>query len=263
MSSLKDGPLAGLGQTYGPAFDPIFGTMAPLGKWLGDDQQAWGRPLSLVPLRDGELVSLDATGDPGYAPDAIDWRASFNAIDASSQIVETWRYWELSRLLVDPASVLVLEQIATSIDSIDALDDDGFPMFSYGPQNGARPTAGSVTHPTPAPGFFSFSRLEWQFRLTTINMGSNGQTPPLAVAAQEQQGRDLVDPWGNCSQGSDLVWGSHMQRVIPGEMLVRLFVGLRAPSGLFRARIGGRIAGFSQSASSSARALASVTTRSA
>ncbi len=252
---LKDHPIAGQGTKYGPAQDPVFGTLAPLSKWLGKDWAFLG-PIATEPVGTRAFEDVAATREPGFAADAVDWQASFGAVDAAAAIRPYWQTWELSRVVVPSSSLGVIEQVATSIDSIEALDEDGFAIYSYGPQNGQRPTLGSVLHPTPGVG-----RLEWQFRVTLVNMGPNSQTPLPIVAGPEQQGRDLVDPFGNCSQGSDLVWGGQQQRVIASEALVRLFVMLRGPTGRFRARIGGRLAGFTQSAGDTARALANATRR--
>jgi len=210
------------------------------------------------PPPESELPRL---ADPYEAGDRVQWVSRAHAIETKPLAIDgTWRAWEIARFQVSSRRVGVVEQIGVSIDDVWAWDDPGTgqlqKIFSYGPQNGSRPTKSFLAHPNPLIG-----SLEWRFSVQGQNLGSNNPNPAIIVGSNAQQGSYQDEPWADLWSGSDLEWGQNHQRVMPSSSVLLLICWLRGPEGYFTARVGGRLAGYTQGAGHSQAALNSAINR--
>lgn len=256
-------PIAALGSRAAPLLDPAVG-MTPYSKWLGTSRamnaRAWGVDAwPWTPLEADDTIQERQSiyANPGNDPERIQWFDAFNRIELSaSDITPTWRAWEIARFVIPSNFVGSIDKMPTSIDSVIALDGDGNPLYSYGPQNGQRATVESLLHPTPGVG-----RLEWRFRLTLINQGPTSDTPNRLAGSAAPLGLDIVEPWKHLSNGSDVVWAARQQIVCRAAALVRYFVEFRGPALRFTLQAGARLSGYVQSAGHMKSALLDVTRR--
>lgn len=212
-----------------------------------------------TPLPDSQIAEL---GDPYAAGDRIEYFSRSHAIDVTrTQIDPTWRAFEIARFQVGDRRSGVVEQIGVSIDDVWAWEDLGGQLnyqkvLNYGPQNGNRPTLDHLDHPNPAIG-----QLQWKFSIQAQNLGSNNNQPLLIFGSAAQQGSGQDEPWADLWSASDLAWGQHHKRVMPSASLMRLIIWLRGPVNAYSVRVGGRLAGFTQSAGTLPTALRNVITR--
>lgn len=262
---VRQNPMAAVGHRFAPMQDPLVALEWPYWYWLGHTRAAnaiaWGYDVwDWAPIS-AASSEQDAWHRHGYAaesPERIRWTEAFTRVEIAAASIDTrWRAWEVARLAIPFNSVGILEKYPTSIDSIVALDVNGNPIFSFGPQNGAQATRYSVLHPTPGVG-----SLEWMWRITIMSEGHNAPNIARAVGFLGELGRDVVEPWQHQSNGSDLSWADEQQIVLPSASIVRMFVLFRGPANRFAVVAGGRMTGFIQQSGHIGAAMRSVQLRS-
>lgn len=256
-------PMAAIGSRFAPLADPLVALEWPYCYWLGTDREpnaiAWGHDIwswSSMTAESRVQDGMHRYTIPADDPERVRWTDSFNKVSVSSAIDANWRAWEVSRVHVPFNHVGVLEKYPTSIDQVIALDTQGNPIYSFGPQNGAHATRYSVLHPTQGVG-----SLEWMWRITVTSEGHNAPYLERLVASLANLGRDVVEPWQHQSNGSELNWAHEQQVIVPSASVVRMFVCFRGPVDRFAIVAGGRLSGYVQQGGHEAAAANSATRR--
>jgi hypothetical protein len=247
-------------------------------------------------LRDGTLVAYKRAGFPistadearepgwGLSPKStdLDERNQYTSPFSSSETVRMFDVqrcvdvsaalitptvgvaYELAHLRTPAGSVLIIEDLPTIFESVEALDNGGVPFHSYGSLNGESLCLNELVHPDP----LVTVPLTWRFHLTwsddpSSNAPSNqpdmtylGPILPLEIFGQH-----ITPPWRDCRMGGQNVWAERKQFLAPASCVVRYWVELRGPTNAFQVRVGARIGGFLQLGGRKGSALASVLTR--
>lgn len=155
--------------------------------------------------------------------------------------------FELVRYEIPTQAVGVVERIPTIFESVDALDVDGVPVFSYSQINGEQPCRSSLIHPDP-----DVDPLTWEWIVTrnvapyTTEMGAPdpylGPVSPLLIG-----GDPMLPSWSDLRYGIASRWPDRQQWILTSRSVVRYWVVLRGEAGRWGVRVGGRLAGYWQS----------------
>ena len=231
-------------------------------------------------LRLGPLVQYSRMGFPiptadearsegwGITPKSkdLDFRNQFSQPFASSEIVQrldiqrcisvdpndilpAGRAFELAHFRVPAGAVVVLEQIPTMFDQVEALDENGVAIFSFGSVNGERLCRNELVHPDPAVA----DPLTWEFHLTYSDdptFTADGVAGDMAylgpVLPGEVLGNGITPPWRDLRYGANNRWAEMQQWIAPSSVIVRYWAVLRGTQDRFRVRVGSRLGGFYQ-----------------
>lgn len=173
--------------------------------------------------------------------------------------------FELAHWRVPTGAVLVIEDVPTIFDRVDALAADGVtPILSYSELNGERLCRDQLDHPDPAVTV----PLTWQFFLvydddptrqvptTAPTTAYQGPIPPTAIT-----GTPIAPAWSDARYGGQNRWAENQQYFAPSSTITRFWVVLRGPTSRFSVRVGARLNGFWQPGGRKGSALAAVQQR--
>jgi len=202
---------------------------------------------------------------PADTPERIRYWDELRCVDLPPQrLVTTGTAFELVRVHLQKFGTGVVERISTIFDDVTALDGEGVPLFSFGPLPGNQPCILPLAHPDPAAGV-----LAVQFRLVVSELPDfslgitagvppyQGPLPPAAIPSDE----NLRPPWSELRQGYDVLWSDLLQHVVGVDCLVRLWIIVFAQPNRWALRVGGRLAGYWNSAGRLGVALDAATRR--
>jgi hypothetical protein len=162
-------------------------------------------------------------------------------------LATTGTAFELVRVHVQRYGAGVVERLGTIFGDVTALDDDGEPLFSFGPLSGFRPCIFPLPHPDPQAGV-----LAVQFRLVVTGVPASSKGPtagfppyqgPIPVAAIPAD-QNMRPPWSDLRQGYLVRWADLLQYVTSQNALIRLFGVYFAQPNRWRLGVGGRISGY-------------------
>lgn len=242
---------ARVSQQWGyPAAGTTYGDVAELAR-----AGLWGLNGSTEQLDD-----YDQFYAPSEASEAVRSMVSQRCIDVdAADILSNGVSFELTRIVHIPSgSVGIIERVPTML-TVDALDDDGLPIFTYGNTNGEDPCLNRLVHPDP-----QIANLTWLWRVVqnhvpgdgAPNLPLPGPVSPLAIV-----GDDLLDPWTDMRYGDRARWGDRQQFVVRPSTQVRYWVTFFGPTDRYSIRVGARLAGYRQLTGRRGAALESVTQR--
>ncbi len=232
---------------------PLHLASEALWKWARGPNQEWG-----VGQETAQLDQPEQYDSPASAAEVIQEFDRQRCIDVNtSAIVPTGVSFELTRETVPNGAVSVLQFYPTTLE-VDALDENGDPIFTYSQLNGERPCQERVVHPDPAVGL-----LTWQWRITTTHNAAQGTPPPLlsGVSPGQVPGNDVVQPWTDLRNGNRQWWPDRRQHPVMSRTIIRYFVTLFGPADRYRVRVGGRLGGYWQIAGRRGGAIRSATER--
>lgn len=251
-------------------FDPLTFIETPDYQRLGFDRPGWApfmarttgtgyptpAPLSL-------LEHAYKRSIPTASAEAIRYFDSMQCIDIPpSQISPTGTVWELARVHLQKFGTGVIERLATIFEDVTALDDEGEPLFSFGPLDGVRPCIFPIQHPDPDGG-----RLFVEFRLIATEIPSfadRAVVPPFLAGASPgviPAVPNLRPPWNDLRQGYIVRWADLLQYLVGENVYVRLLATFSGETDRWRLRVGGRLGGYWNSAGPLGVALDTATRR--
>ena len=202
---------------------------------------------------------------PADSPERIRYFDELRCIDIDpGDIQESGTAFELVRVHLQKFGTGIVERLATVWDDVTALDEDGDPIFSFGPFLGTRPCRFPLVHPDPAAG-----ELAVEFRLLVTEVPDFADTQsvglpayvgpasPFAIPADD----NLRTPWRDNRQGYVVRWADLLQYVTGLHSLARMWVILSGQPDRWRIRMGGRLSGYWNSAGPMGVALDQATRR--
>lgn len=203
--------------------------------------------------------------NPEADPERIQYFDQMRCLELNpDDLATTGTAYELVRVHVRRFGAGVVERLATIFGSVTALDEQGDPLFDFGPLLGLRPCVFPIAHPDPAGGV-----LAVQFRLLVTGVPSFSERPnagfppyqgPIPTAAVPVD-RSLRPPWSDLRHGYVVRWADQLQYVTSENALVRLFGIYFGNPGRWRLRVGGRLAGWYNAAGRLGVARANATRR--
>lgn len=231
----------------------------PPWQWARGPTQAWG-----ISSDTEQLDAYDRVRNPAAASETLQAFDVQRCVTVTEdQIVPTGVAFELVRFDAVPgAAVGVVERLPSIFESVEAVDDQGVAIFSFGELNGENPCLSELVHPTPGIG-----SLTWRFSVTLTQRpfllaGGQLPTPYLGPLAPEQiQGGELLPSWADARNGTAVRWPDRRQLITPPRVMVRYWVTLFGPQNAFRLRVGGRLGGYTQTGGRRGSAVAAATTR--
>lgn len=207
-----------------------------------------------------QLDAYDQFYSPAEASEAVRPIVSQRCIDvAESDIVQAGAAFELTRIVhVPTASVGIIERVPTML-SVDALDENQVPIFTFANTNGEDPCLDRLVHPDP-----TVDNLTWTWRVVQNHVPAEGAPNlplPGPVSPSAIAGDDLINPWSDMRYGDRSRWGDRQQFVVRSSTQVRYWVTFFGPVDRYRVRVGARLAGYYQLTGRRGAALESVTDR--
>ncbi len=207
-----------------------------------------------------QLDEYDQFYAPSEASEAVRPIVVQRCIDvAEGDIVPGGAAFELTRIVNIPtASVGIVERVPTMM-TVEALDDDGFPIFTYANTNGEDPCLDRLVHPDGA-----VDNLTWAWRVVQNHVPADGAPNlplPGPVSPNAIAGDDLLNPWNDMRYGDRSRWGDRQQFVVRSSTQVRYWVTFFGPVDRYRIRVGARLAGYYQLTGRRGAALEAVTDR--
>lgn len=220
----------------------------------------------------GELTPDWGINDESIVFDDFDKHDAPESASERVRAFDVQRCFDIDEALVIPTGVTfeiihqhslesgigILERLPIVFE-VDALDDAGIPIFTYGQLNGERPCIDALVHPNPAVG-----ALTWQYRLTMsaqTGVGRSGLAYIGPATPSAVRGNDRLSPWSDLRYGHLDQAPGFAQVLIANQSVLRLWVTFFGPTDRYRIRIGARMSGFLQLAGRRGSAIEAATTR--
>lgn len=228
----------------------------PTSQWAKGPAQPWGA--SAATNLTGDFEQYD---NPQASPERVQWIDRQRCVDVDPAEVSSFGVtYEIVRVDVPLGSVGVIERLPT-VFTVDALDEGGVPMFSYGAINGERPCLSELVHPDPA----VTEPLTWRWELTEVATTSNADDNTIGyqgpVDPMQIQGDPLAERWSDLKWGTNARWADELQIVLAPHSQARLWVTFFGPPNRFRINVGARIGGYRQSGGRRGAAVRAATQR--
>jgi len=230
-------------------------TIRQYGIPVGEIGEGWG-----LGQDSRDLDSRDLHESPADSAERVCWVDRQRCIDCDpAEIVPEGVAWELVTVEVPSSSVGVLEILHTIL-SVEALDEDGVPVYTYAGLGGERPCLEELEHPDD-----DVDPLSWRWSLQVQHTPTHGgpggagayQGP---VLPQHVLGTPRIPAWDDLRYGHARP-AQDLDLVIGARERVSVWVELYGPPDRYRVRAGARLAGYTQSAGRRGAALASSTRR--
>jgi len=211
-------------------------------QWARGPNQPWGFGDQSTLLDESEKH-----GNPMQASERVQWYDVQRCVSVNaSDLVTTGTAYGLVQFVTPTAGIGVIERIAAAFESVEALDAEGLPVFTF---NTSHPCISSFRHPDPAVA----TPLTWSFQLMRLldpaiernNTGSGALTYRGPINPVLIDGTQAVPPWADLRYDADR-FADNNQMLVPARTLTRLWVVLFGPPNRFRVTVSARLAGYNQ-----------------